>query len=575
MFRKWERSLIVYLLILFHGFLWTGLRAQPDSALLEQAFDILEERGELVFEFFPENTFIVKEINSFLSVDRKTDRGFEAYANESGFRSFLEYDIPFRLIQLEPLKKSSGVSLDFPGDWDVYPTHQQYEDFMKDMAGKYPQICRFDTIGQSAEGRNILILKITDNPGIREPEPAFVYSSTMHGDEVTGYVILLHLIDYLCENYGNDPLVTRLVDSIEIWINPLANPDGTYLNGDDTIKQPKRFNSNNIDLNRDYPGILDTPGSMYPESQPENLAQMDFLRSIYMVSGANIHGGKELVNYPFDIWKTRHADDNWYIQTSREYAREAHRQSGPVLYMLDLDSGITNGYDWYEAIGTRQDWNNYFNYAREVTIEISLNKEPPPSELPYFWHYNFKSLLRYMELCLFGIHGIVKDAETGLPLRAAIHILNHDSLHSHIYTDSLTGYFARLIEPGMWDLEISAAGYEPVPFKGVQSLYDQTTWLDVELRAQATGINSQKKAEANLLPFLYGTNLTIPVTLPGEHSIYIYDLKGSLVHLNKISYPSKGNYVYSLEGTKLEKGVYILKLISPEDILTQKIFKSQ
>ena len=543
--------------------------------MLEQAFAILGERGELVFEFFPGNTFIVKEINSFLSVDRKTATGFEAYANESGFRSFLAYDIPFRLIPLEMRKKSSNTLLDFPGNWDVYPTHQQYVDFMEDMAGKYPQICRLYTIGQSVEGRNILIMKITDNPGTREPEPAFVYSSTMHGDEITGYVMLLRLINHFCENYGYDPFVTSLADSIEIWINPLANPDGTYFNGDDSIKQPKRFNSNNIDLNRDYPGILDPPGSIYQSQQPENLAQMDFLRSIYMVSGANIHGGKELINYPFDIWEPRHADDNWYRQTSREYVREAQKQSGPVLYMLDLDSGITNGYDWYEAVGTRQDWNNYFNYAREVTIEISIDKEPPPSDLPYYWHYNYKSLLRYMEQSLFGIHGRVKDADTGYPLRAAIHILNHDTLHSHVFSDSLTGYFSRLIEPGTWDLEVSVSGYEPTLIKGVQLLPDQTTWLDVELKSWPSGFNGKKPAEGIPVPFLYGTNLTIPVTVPGEHSIFIYDLKGSLVHFKKYNYPSPGNYVYSLEGTMLERGIYILKLISPEDIHTQRIFKSQ
>ena len=204
MFRKWERSIPISFFLIFCFSHSTVLRAQDDSDILGHAFAILGERGELVFEFYPENTSVVKEINTFLSVDRKTRTGFEAYANEAGFRAFLEYDIPFRLIPLETRKKSFLTSQDFPGQWDVYPSHQQYVGFMEETAGNYPLICRLDTIGKSVEGRDILVMKITDNPDIREPEPAFVYSSTMHGDEPTGYVTLLHLIGYICENYGSN-----------------------------------------------------------------------------------------------------------------------------------------------------------------------------------------------------------------------------------------------------------------------------------------------------------------------------------------------------------------------------------
>jgi carboxypeptidase D len=36
-----------------------------------------------------------------------------------------------------------------------------------------------------------------------EYEPEFMYTSTMHGDETVGYVLMLRLIDYLLTNYGN------------------------------------------------------------------------------------------------------------------------------------------------------------------------------------------------------------------------------------------------------------------------------------------------------------------------------------------------------------------------------------
>ena len=46
---------------------------------------------------------------------------------------------------------------------------------------------------------------------------------------------MLHLIDYLLTNYGTDTRVTNMINNMVIWINPLANPDGTYHGGNNTV----------------------------------------------------------------------------------------------------------------------------------------------------------------------------------------------------------------------------------------------------------------------------------------------------------------------------------------------------
>ena len=50
-------------------------------------------------------------------------------------------------------------------------------------------------------------------------------------------------------------------------------------------------------------------------------------------------------------------------------------------YFNYLNNGITNGWDWYEVDGGRQDFMNYFKLCRESTIELSNTKTPNPSRI--------------------------------------------------------------------------------------------------------------------------------------------------------------------------------------------------
>jgi predicted deacylase len=159
-------------------------------------------------------------------------------------------------------------------DWDYYPTYDAYVAMMYQFATDYPDICQVFSIGTTVEGRDLLFAKISDNVDQNEQEPQFMYTGTMHGDETTGYVLLLRLIDYLTSNYGTDAEVTDMVDGMEIWINPLANPDGTFHGGNNTVWGAQRYNGNNIDLNRNY---KDAQYGDHPDGnawQPETVAFM-------------------------------------------------------------------------------------------------------------------------------------------------------------------------------------------------------------------------------------------------------------------------------------------------------------
>jgi len=247
----------------------------------------------------------VRSLTRIVSVaDVRGDTAF-VFANDRQWRALLEggytpVDLPSpgsldeHVMSMNP-GRSSG--------WDTYPTYAAYLSMMDYYAELFPTICRLDTIGRSVQGRLILVMKISSNVQGHDDRPEILYSSTMHGNETVGYVLLLRLIDYLLMQYGQPTgegfRVTRLIDNCELWINPLFNPDGTYMAGSDTtVRSARRSNAHGVDLNRDFPDRINDPVNSVAGREPETQAMMQFVAAHNFSLSANFHGGAQVVNYP-------------------------------------------------------------------------------------------------------------------------------------------------------------------------------------------------------------------------------------------------------------------------------------
>lgn len=443
------------------------------------------QASEYYFKFKIDSREELEKITRIISIDNVKGDVVYAYANDQEMDKFrtLGYSItelqhPGTLIQ----PKSSGDLKDIAA-WDTYPTFSGYVAMMNQFEIDYPGLCEIVNIGTSEDGRVLLFAKISDNVGTEENEPEVMYTGTMHGDETVGAVLMLRMIDSLLSTYGTDPEITGMVDSMEIWINPFANPDGTYGNGDpDVIYNPTRYNSNGVDLNRNYP---DPDDGQHPDGhswQAETVAFMNFADSNNFVISANHHSGAEVVNYPWDTWYKRHADDIWWIDVSRQYADSAQHYS-PSGYLNDQNNGITNGYDWYTITGGRQDYMNYWHGCREVTLELSTTKFLPASQLTAHWNYNRVSFFDYFRQALFGFRGLVTDAVTSDPVDAIITVLGHDEDSSNVYTDHIIGDYHRMIEAGTYNVEYSAPGYYPDTVFGITVVDGTVQIVDVQLQS--------------------------------------------------------------------------------------------
>jgi len=421
------------------------------------------------------NTLITQTV----SIDKIVGDTIYAYASYVEFERFKKLGYALDILPYPSINTKNilmATSIEEMTGWDRYPTYEVYREMMKRFEEDYPSLCKLDSIGTSVQGRQLYVVKISDNVLEDEPELEFFYTSTMHGDETTGYILMLRLIDYLLSNYGTIDRVTNLVNNIAIYVNPNANPDGSYYYGNNTVSGSRRYNANNYDLNRNFPDprLGENPNGPY---QPETLAMMDFAEERNFVLSANFHGGIELANFPWDAWKSStnpHADHNWFKTISRRYADLAQANSPPG-YFTGWDNGIAHGGDWYVVSGSRQDYMNYNHHCREITLEISDTKCPPSADLPNYWDYNKEAMLSYIELLFTGIQGVVTNTSNE-PLDATITIDGHDKDNSFVTTNQTHGIYFRPIESGTWEVTYQAEGYhEQAHSITLNSIYDITS----------------------------------------------------------------------------------------------------
>jgi hypothetical protein len=481
------KSLSLILLLLSILFIAEGQVNNNTPASKEDIINLVfQNEGEKFFRFQVENKSDISGLSRIISIDKVGKDGYVyAYANRKEFSGFLDQGIPYEVLRHPGifegyLNMKDKVDIRDILEWDFYPTYDAYVDMMHQFAEQYPELCQVTSFGTTNQGRQLLAVKISDNIGISENEPQFLYTSSIHGDEITGYVLMLRLIDYLLSNYDNDPRIKNMVDNIEIWINPLANPDGTYRGGNNTVNGAYRYNANWIDLNRNYPDPEDGPHPDGEDWQIETQRFMELAEANHFVSSANLHGGEDVLNYPWDTWSRLSADDAWWQYVCHEYADTVHANC-PWEYMSDFDNGITNGYAWYTISGGRQDYMNFFHQCREFTLEISDTKLMEPDSLPYYWDYNYRSLLNYMEQVMYGVRGTVKDSVTGWPVEAEVYVVLHEMDSSWVYSKLPNGNYSRLLHSGTYTLRFSAEGYLTKFVQNVNVSNRQATVLDVIL----------------------------------------------------------------------------------------------
>lgn len=192
---------------------------------------------------------------------------------------------------------------------DTYFLDNIYEDMDK-LCETYSDILSKKVIGKSAEGRDILALRMGESG-----KPSLLLVGGVHAREDYSVMLTMKMLDYYCYYYRESKdfdgfKVRDIIDKVTIYFVPLVNPDGLNIvhkgiqasSNYENLKEMKiwgedhtywKANSNGVDLNRNFddgnwhanvpkPGV-DIPTSERfkgpePNSEPETKALIKFCK---------------------------------------------------------------------------------------------------------------------------------------------------------------------------------------------------------------------------------------------------------------------------------------------------------
>jgi hypothetical protein len=138
--------------------------------------------------------------------------------------------------------------LDYPSvlpNWTDGEYHN-YFGTMKMLNGfneKYPDLVDVLSIGKSVLGKDIWCIRLTNEKNNTRKSSCLI-DGCIHGAEWEGGEACLYLSEYLLINFDANETITHILNSSEVYIVPLVNPDGRQ---DDS-----RYNDNGINLNRNF-----------------------------------------------------------------------------------------------------------------------------------------------------------------------------------------------------------------------------------------------------------------------------------------------------------------------------------
>ncbi|KAF0125744.1 MAG: cpt [Elusimicrobia bacterium] len=254
---------------------------------------------------------------------------------------------------------------DFPSQDAAYHNYREMYDRLKALETANSDIVSLFSIGKTVENREIWTLRINSSAKGTKPssKPGAVFQGAHHAREHLSVEVPLLFAVWLLENRNNAE-VKKFITTLDIYIQPMINPDGAEYDISTGKYKWWRKNmsvnsgSQGVDLNRNYDSWwcqagasnspwADTYCGPAAFSEPESRAVRDFVKARpNLKTMISYHTYGELILYP---WGGKYEDipDQNDLKVFKNIAQGMARLTG---YTAQKSS------DLYAATGDSCDW---------------------------------------------------------------------------------------------------------------------------------------------------------------------------------------------------------------------------
>jgi len=359
---------------------------------------------------------------------------------------------------------------------DSYLDYNEVTAALGTYQSSYPAIAQRMDLGTSSEGRTIWGMKISDNVATDENEPEVLFVGLHQAREIMSTEIAMDMIDYLLTNYSGNPDVADWVQTWQIWIIPMLNPDGSaYCWSDDQYwtKNRRDFGSGvyGVDIGHNYPfawgscfGSSSDPNSNSyrgPEaaSEPEVQAVLNLAQEHHFLAVLSYHSFNEMVLIPYGCFGETPPDKSILQHFGNRFASEIQRDDGGFGYSVGT---------WWELLYSNDGNETDYFYAEHgslsYAVEVNASSYYPEYSLrdPTVQR-NRAGWQEVLDLFNTGnvISGVVTDACTSEPLEAEYWFAEFPPSETEAprVSDPETGEYLAVGRPGNLTLVLVADGY--------------------------------------------------------------------------------------------------------------------
>ncbi|KFW72042.1 Carboxypeptidase A1 [Pygoscelis adeliae] len=264
-------------------------------------------------------------------------------------------------------------------DFASYHTIDEIYYWMDMLVDDHPSLVSKIQIGQSYENRPLYVLKFSTGGSNRS---AIWLDTGIHSREWITQATGIWTANKIAKEYGQDPSVTAILDSMDIFFEIVTNPDGfAFTHSSNRMwRKTRSINPSShcvgVDPNRNWDAGFGGPGASgnpcsetyhgpYANSEPEVKAIVDFVKNHGNIKAfVSIHSYSQLLFYPYGYTSTPVPDQKELDQISKKAVAALSSLYGTNYKYGSIITTI------YQASGGTIDWTYNQGIKYSFTFEL-------------------------------------------------------------------------------------------------------------------------------------------------------------------------------------------------------------